>query len=95
MDDTTTSLTTRLTDLSRNLWWTWHPEVVAIFRDAEPALWREVNHNPIAFVKRLTPEQWSRHAEETVIEIRVNRLSADSRSTCDNRVRGGAGSATC
>ena len=73
MDDITTSLTTRLTDLSRNLWWTWHPEVVAIFRDVEPALWREVNHNPIAFVKRLTPEQWSRHAEETVIEIRVNR----------------------
>ena len=58
---------------SRNLWWTWHPEVVAIFRDVEPALWREVNHNPIAFVKRLTLEQWSRHAEETVIEIRVNR----------------------
>ncbi len=73
MDDSTTSLTSRLTDLSRNLWWTWHPEVVAIFRDVEPALWREVNHNPIAFVKRLTPEQWSRHAEETVIEIRVNR----------------------
>jgi glucan phosphorylase len=75
MGDITTSLATRLTDLSRNLWWTWHPEVVAIFRDVEPALWREVNHNPIAFVRRLTPEQWSRHAEETALSTALAALS--------------------
>jgi glycogen phosphorylase len=43
----------RLTELSKNLYWAWHPECVRVFRDIDPELWREVNHNPIEFLNRL------------------------------------------
>ncbi|MDP6107444.1 MAG: DUF3417 domain-containing protein, partial [Candidatus Brocadiia bacterium] len=35
-----------LRELARNLYWTWQPEVIDVFRDLDPRLWREVNHNP-------------------------------------------------
>ena len=39
----------RLRALADNLWWTWHPEVISIFTDLDPHLWRQVDHNPVAF----------------------------------------------
>ena len=32
----------KLRELARNLWWTWQPEVVSLFRELDPALWRNV-----------------------------------------------------
>jgi len=46
----------RLRELSRNLYWAWHPEFVRVFRDIEPGLWRQVNHNPVEFLERLAEE---------------------------------------
>ena len=73
MDWLTTSLRERLNDLARNLFWTWQPEVVAIFRDLDPVLWRTTNHNPVAFQAALSPEQLIRRAEETALESRINQ----------------------
>ena len=36
--------------LSRNLWWSWHPEVISLFRDLDPIRWRQLDHNPIALL---------------------------------------------
>ena len=72
MEDLAESLAARLNELARNLWWTWQPEVIAIFRDLDTALWREVNHNPIAFLTELRPERLLRRAEETALESRIN-----------------------
>ncbi len=46
-------LRVRLTALAENLWWSWHPEVEALFRSIDPARWRAVNHNPIAFLRNV------------------------------------------
>ncbi|MBN1975527.1 MAG: alpha-glucan family phosphorylase [Sedimentisphaerales bacterium] len=43
----------RLTELSKNLYWAWHPECVKVFRDINTELWRDVNHNPVDFLNRL------------------------------------------
>ena len=32
--------------LAKNLWWTWHPEVISIFRDLDPIRWRLLTHAP-------------------------------------------------
>src|SRR6266496_3745994 len=66
------SLTTRLHQLASNLWWTWEPEVIGIFRDLDPDLWRQVNHNPVALLATLPPEQLVRRAVETVLDTRIN-----------------------
>ena len=44
--------------LARNLWWTWHPEVINLFRDLDPIRWRQLDHNPIALLAEFTPEQF-------------------------------------
>jgi starch phosphorylase len=50
------SIADKLRELSKNLYWAWHPEFVRVFRDIQPDLWREVNHNPVEFLRRLAEQ---------------------------------------
>jgi len=43
--------------LSRNLWWTWNPKVVDLFRMIDPLQWESLNHNPMALLESLTVKQ--------------------------------------
>ena len=36
----------RLEALARNLWWSWDHDTASLFRALDPALWRELDHNP-------------------------------------------------
>jgi starch phosphorylase len=40
--------------------------------DLDPHLWREVEHNPIAFLNQITPEQVEERAAELVLHSRIN-----------------------
>ena len=62
----------KLRELARNLWWTWHPSVIALFRDLDPALWRAANHNPVAFLAAIPSDQLEQKASELALEARVN-----------------------
>src|SRR4029078_8349542 len=57
-----TQLMDRLRELARNLWWSWQPNVIALFRELDPALWRKVDHNPVEFLKRLPAAHLTRLA---------------------------------
>ena len=72
MIDTRLPIHERLRVLAQNLWWTWHPEVISLFTDLDPHLWREVEHNPIAFVNQITPEKVEERASELVLHSRIN-----------------------
>ncbi len=62
----------RLRELSKNLYWAWHPEFIRVFRDLQPELWREVNHNPVEFLRRLADQA----VEDTYRDPRMsNRLT--------------------
>ncbi|MCJ7694754.1 MAG: alpha-glucan family phosphorylase [Anaerolineaceae bacterium] len=43
----------RLADLSHNLWWMWNPEVTRMFKEMEPILWDDCDHNPIVFLRKI------------------------------------------
>ena len=58
--------------LARNLWWSWHHDVIAIFRDLDPENWRRLDHNPIALLKRLTPRRLEDRAARMVLHSRIN-----------------------
>lgn len=58
--------------LAKNLWWTWHPEVINLFRDLDPIRWRQLDHNPIALLKEFTPERLEARAAEMVLFSRIN-----------------------
>ncbi|MFO0959494.1 MAG: alpha-glucan family phosphorylase [Isosphaeraceae bacterium] len=62
----------RLRDLARNLWWTWQPNVVNLFRDLDPLLWRQTDHNPIEFLQKLAPEQIEKRAAELALQSRID-----------------------
>src|SRR5271157_5160593 len=72
MKGTKINLHDRLRTLAQNLWWTWHPEVISLFTDLDPHLWRQVDHNPIAFLNQITPEQIEERASELVLHSRIN-----------------------
>ncbi len=58
--------------LARNLWWSWHPEVINLFRDLDPIRWRQLDHNPIALLSEFTPERLEMRAGELVLYSRIN-----------------------
>ena len=58
--------------LARNLWWSWQPEVINLFRDLDPIRWRQLDHNPIALLAEFTPERLEARASELVLFSRIN-----------------------
>ena len=58
--------------LARNLWWTWHPEVINLFRDIDPIRWRQLDHNPLALLREFTPERLGMRVAEMVLYSRIN-----------------------
>ncbi len=63
----------KLVAVSRNLWWSWHPEVVSLFRDLDPVRWRQLDHNPVALLAEMTPDQVAQRASEMVLFTRINQ----------------------
>ncbi|ABO48989.1 maltodextrin phosphorylase [Desulforamulus reducens MI-1] len=40
----------RLSEIARNLWFSWHPQAELLFREVDSYLWEEVNHNTVKFL---------------------------------------------
>ena len=36
-----------LLDIAHNMWWTWHPEAVELFKRVDHNLWERFHHNPV------------------------------------------------
>ncbi len=62
----------RLRELARNMWWTWQPNVINLFRDLDPVLWRTTDHNPVEFLQKIPPEQLERRAAELALHSRID-----------------------
>ena len=62
----------KLSELAGNLWWTWQPEVTAIFREIDSQLWTDVTHNPILLLREYNPEKLETRAREAVLHARIH-----------------------
>jgi starch phosphorylase len=62
----------RLWSLARNLWWSWDNDTNSLFRDLDPVLWREFNHNPISLLGELPLAILERRAGELMLHGRIN-----------------------
>jgi starch phosphorylase len=78
------SISERLRDLSCNLYWTWHPELIELFRDLDPQLWRDVGHNPVEFLSRFGQEELASRAEAVTLEARIGRAFYQMREYLDS-----------
>ena len=55
----------RLYELAYNLWWSWHPEALALYRELDPDLWKETGHNPVRFLCSVEPQRLEQAANDT------------------------------
>lgn len=62
----------KISELARNLWWSWQPEVTNIFRDIDAIRWSEVDHNPVLLLEEYPPEALEKRAVEAVLHTRIN-----------------------
>ena len=67
------TLQSKLKKLTRNLWWTWRPEVRAIFRDLDTEIYRTAHRNPVRVLKQISPAFLEKRAEEVDILTRTDR----------------------
>ena len=62
----------RLWSLARNLWWSWDPDCISLFRDLNPTRWRQLNQNPISLLSEMPLGEIDRRATELVLHSRIN-----------------------
>jgi glycogen phosphorylase len=62
----------RLGALAQNLWWSWDPDTVSLFHQLDPALWRELDSNPVALLQRIPIDKLEERASELGLHSRIN-----------------------
>src|SRR4029079_17674616 len=62
----------RLGALAQNLWWSWDPDTTSLFRQLDPALWRAVDHTPVALLQRIPIDRLEERASELALHSRIN-----------------------
>ncbi len=62
----------KLWELARNVWWSWDQDCVGLFRDLNPARWRQLNQNPIALLNEIPLGELDRRATDLVLHSRIN-----------------------
>jgi starch phosphorylase len=62
----------RLWALARNTWWSWDHDCVSLFRDLNPARWRELNQNPISLLNEMPLRDIERRATLLSLHSRIN-----------------------
>jgi glycogen phosphorylase len=62
----------RLGALAQNLWWSWDPDTVSLFHQLDPALWRDLDNNPVALLQRIPVDKLEERASELGLHSRIN-----------------------
>jgi starch phosphorylase len=62
----------RLKELAGNLWWSWDDESFSLFRELDPLMWRELDHNPVALLQLLEMRALDDRASQLAMHGRIN-----------------------
>src|ERR1051325_3321674 len=63
--------------LAWNYWWSWSGDGAAIFRDLDPAVWEECEHNPRRLLAEVSEYRLMQMATDPVYGERVRKLGAE------------------
>ncbi len=67
----------RLYELAYNVWWSWHPEALTLYKELDPDLWDEAGHNPVRFLSEVQPRRLEQAAENTTYLERYDAVLSD------------------
>ncbi|MCZ6683757.1 MAG: alpha-glucan family phosphorylase [Planctomycetota bacterium] len=64
----------RLRELSYNLWWSWHPDALEMFRRLDVELWNDVVQNPVRFLTHVAQKRLDQAASDDAYLAHMNRV---------------------
>ena len=73
----------KLSELARNIWWSWNYEATELFKDLDPVLWKEVGQNPVLLLERMSYVQLETLASDKVILKRLEDVYSKFRLYMD------------
>ena len=62
----------KLSRIAANLWWSWDPELVEVFRLIDTERFALLHHNPVQLLAEYTPELLEQRAREAVLHSRIH-----------------------
>ena len=63
-----------LSEMARNIWWSWTPEARELFKSLNPTLWKECGLNPVLLLERLSYETLEELAKDEAVLARINSV---------------------
>ncbi len=72
-----------LSEIAKNIWWSWNYEATELFNDLDPELWREVGYNPVLLLERMSYEKLEVLSTDKAILKRMNDVYAKYREYVD------------
>ncbi len=73
----------KLSEIARNIWWSWNYEATELFHDLDPEMWKEVGHNPVYLLEWISFEKLEVLAKDKVIIKRMNDVYAKFKEYID------------
>jgi starch phosphorylase len=65
---------TRLHELAQNLWYSWSPDLVQLFRRLDEDTWQVVNQNPVQMLAQVSQEKLRKAAEDDSFVAHLERV---------------------
>src|SRR3954462_13768021 len=69
-----------LNDWARNLWWSWTPATIKLFRDLDPEGFRTSKHNALRIVKGISKDRFAELGKDALLRARVDRAHREFRA---------------
>ena len=63
-----------LSEMARNIWWSWTPEAREMFKSLNPTLWKECGLNPVLMLERLSYETLVELSKDETVLARINSV---------------------
>lgn len=67
----------RLSDIARNLRWSWNHDAVALFRRLDDTLWIESGHNPVLMLGRVDQARLEEVVNDEAFIVQLERVARD------------------
>ncbi len=66
-----------LLEIAYNLWWTWNPQAIDLFRWVDNELWEKSDHNPIKMLGETSPERFEELRQDDSFLRHLNKVHND------------------
>ena len=67
----------RLNDIAYNLWWSWNPEAIDLYREIDLDLWEKVGKNPVRFLQEVSQKKLHVKLNDAEFLERLNTVIAN------------------